>query len=382
MIAEVRYLAPGTCTFVASVTATSTTEAAEVSQSVKVIARPGPPEKPGQPVPTIPEIALGSQGPGPVTESLGTAYLGEARDVEAKSARPGLRVVSVMPPVCTVGPAPLAPAAVSPRAFAVQLTLLTTGTCTLTASLPKTAEHDAVEVTKSLLVESEGERPPPPGSIPSRAPPGRTTQPAAEANSTASPTKAEKTRTKVNNTTTTRRKTSATSAIPAKVRTVLYNDVLAAVATKHITNVGTIWVVAATLAKTGFGAFSGPGSTPVYVVAWSGHKELDCKHPQGRTCEGLHAFELGYSAGDLVFVGGGSFSKYPVALHDLGNPVRLVKPRTSQHGSLTGTIAVHLYWMGVPDPQLSECPSTTRRAAGWCLWMRLPTDRVHCAMYL
>jgi hypothetical protein len=46
------------------------------------------------------------------------------------------------PAVCTV----------SPHALEVQVKFLAGGICTLTASLPKTPEHEAVEVTKSILV--------------------------------------------------------------------------------------------------------------------------------------------------------------------------------------------------------------------------------------
>ena len=164
VIAEVRYVAPGTCTFVASVKATSTTEANEVSGSVQVVARPGPPEGPGQPVPTIPEISLGSERPALVNEALRPAYLGGVRSVGARSSRPGLRVVSLTPAVCAVGRAPHAPAAVSPHAFAVQVTFLAAGTCTLTASLPKTTDREAVEVTDSILVATATFTSTPPGS--------------------------------------------------------------------------------------------------------------------------------------------------------------------------------------------------------------------------
>ena len=143
VIAEVDYLAPGTCTFVASVKATSATEANEVSESVNVVAVAGARVTTGLPVPTIPELAFAPPG---------GAYLGGVQELGAKSSRPGLQVVSVTPAVCTLGPAPVAPAALSRHAFAVQVKFLTTGTCTLTASLPETAEHGAVEVTKSILV--------------------------------------------------------------------------------------------------------------------------------------------------------------------------------------------------------------------------------------
>ena len=143
VIAEVDYLAPGTCTFVAGVKATSATEANEVSESVNVVAVAGARVTTGLPVPTIPELAF---------EPPGGAYLGGVQELGAKSSRPGLQVVSVTPAVCTLGPAPVAPAALSRHAFAVQVKFLTTGTCTLNASLPETAEHGAVEVTKSILV--------------------------------------------------------------------------------------------------------------------------------------------------------------------------------------------------------------------------------------
>ena len=129
--AAVAYLAPGTCTFVASVKATSTTEASEVSESVKVSASllPGA----GRPLPPLPEL---------VFEPPSQAYPGGTQNVQAKSSRPGLRALSMTPAVCTV----------SPHALEVQVKFLAGGTCTLTASLPKTLEHEAVEVTKSILV--------------------------------------------------------------------------------------------------------------------------------------------------------------------------------------------------------------------------------------
>ena len=131
MVAEVRYFAAGTCTFVASVKATSTTEAKEVSQSVMVVPPLPTLPNPG-PTPTFPEIRLGAPS---------EAYLGANLSMEAKSTRPGLQVSSTTPSVCMVTPK-------SPR-LGVAVRLITTGTCTVTASLPKTAEHEAVELTKS-----------------------------------------------------------------------------------------------------------------------------------------------------------------------------------------------------------------------------------------
>jgi hypothetical protein len=131
VVAAVGYLAPGTCTLVASVNATSTTEASEVSKSLTVSAYPLPGGQ--RPLPPFPELAF---------EAPTQAYLDGVQHLQAKSSRPGLQVVSMTPAVCTI----------SPHAFEVQVKFLATGTWTLTASLPKTTEHEALEVTKSILV--------------------------------------------------------------------------------------------------------------------------------------------------------------------------------------------------------------------------------------
>ena len=138
VVAAVGYLAPGTCTLVASVKATGTTEASEVSESVKVSGSllPGA----GRPLPPLPEL---------VFEPPREAYLGGFQDVQAKSSRPGLRVVSTTPAICSVSPHAVEEQV---KFFEVQLKFLAGGTCTLTASLPKTTEHEALEVTKSILV--------------------------------------------------------------------------------------------------------------------------------------------------------------------------------------------------------------------------------------
>jgi hypothetical protein len=148
--------------------------------------------------------------------------------------------------------------------------------------------------------------------------------------------------------------------IPAKVRAVLYDDVLTDVASRHITDVGTIWVVATTLAKTGYGTYGRPGSTPVYLLAWSGHEEIECSPPPGETCGGPDRFELEYYASNLAFVDGGSSATYPAPLNAMGHAVRLSKPKTSPQKTLTATIVVHVYWVGVPYPQ-PWCPETTCR---------------------
>ena len=131
MAADIGYLAPGTCTLVASVKATSTTEASEVSKSLTVSAYP----LPGGQRPLLPREELSFEAPS-------NTYLGGVVRLDARAARSGLRVVSLTPVVCTV----------SPHEFEVKVMLLRTGTCTLTASLPKTVEHEALEVTRSILV--------------------------------------------------------------------------------------------------------------------------------------------------------------------------------------------------------------------------------------
>ena len=134
--AEVRYVRPGTCTFLASVKATGTAEAAEVSKSVGVISAPPEPNpKPIPEPPKLPEISF---------KPPSAAYRGPLA-VEAISTRPGLSVSSTTLGVCTVAPS-------QTDRFDAAVDLITTGTCTLIASLPKTAEHEAVEVTKSILV--------------------------------------------------------------------------------------------------------------------------------------------------------------------------------------------------------------------------------------
>ena len=124
----------GTCTLVASVQATSTTEAAEVSKSFTA---GGPPTPQAPKQPALPEITFAPPG---------QTYLGSSPlSVEAKSTRPGLSVSSSTPAVCTVSPS-------QPNHLGVVVDLITTGTCTLAASLPQSAEHEAVVVTKSILI--------------------------------------------------------------------------------------------------------------------------------------------------------------------------------------------------------------------------------------
>lgn len=130
-------VAPGTCTLVASVAATSTTEAAEATTSFKVISTPPPPEPP-QP-PKLPEIKLGEGGP----EEPRVIYLPlpGSFTIEAQASRPGLGVFATTPSVCSVSPLV--------GQLKTEVHVVSTGLCTIAASLPKTPEHEAVEVTKS-----------------------------------------------------------------------------------------------------------------------------------------------------------------------------------------------------------------------------------------
>ncbi len=146
MEAEAWVYGDGTCTLVASVKATSTAEAAEVSKSFTA---GGPPTPQAPKQPTLPEISFAP----PAQTYLG----GSPLSIEAKSTRPGLSVSSSTPAVCTVSPS-------QTNHLDVVVDLITTGTCTLTASLPKTAEHEAVVVTKSILIATVSFTSTPPSS--------------------------------------------------------------------------------------------------------------------------------------------------------------------------------------------------------------------------
>ena len=160
MAARVWFLAGGTCTVVASVKATNATEAAEVSDSIDAAATPV--QTP--PAPTLPEITLGETRPERTEEERAegppVVYLPSSFQKETYSTRPGLSVSSATPSVCTVSSLT--------SKFEVEVRLVATGTCTITASLPKTSEHEAVDVTKTFFVKAEDERPkvePPPSLV-------------------------------------------------------------------------------------------------------------------------------------------------------------------------------------------------------------------------
>lgn len=92
MVAEAWHFGVGTCTIVASVKATSTTEAATVSRS-ETAGTPFLTELPPQP--TLPELTL---------QTPTKAYLFEALASQAQSSRPRLTVSTTTPSVCGVLP--------------------------------------------------------------------------------------------------------------------------------------------------------------------------------------------------------------------------------------------------------------------------------------